>query len=64
MSLSADQENLEHHYRIGLMRADTDFKLGQTRWEPWKVMTTAVTAAAAVFTIIGGVIGYMIAAIR
>ena len=43
------------------MRADTALKVEQARWEPWKVITTAVGAAAAVFTVLGAGFGFLLA---
>ena len=63
MPLTDEQETLEHEHRIALMRADTALKLEQTRWEPWKVMAAAVGSAAAIFTVLGAGIGFLLARI-
>ncbi len=42
-------------------QADTAYKLGLLRYEPWQVFTTAIAASAALFGAIGGVIGYLLA---
>ena len=45
-------------------QADTTYKLGLLRYEPWKVFTTAVAASAALFGAIGGVLGYLLARVH
>lgn len=45
-------------------QADTAYKLGLLRYEPWKVFTTAVAASAALFGSIGAVLGYLLARIH
>ena len=66
--MSEPLEAEERELRMALMRADlenkqadTAYKLGLLRYEPWKVFTTAVAASAALFGAIGGVIGYLLA---
>lgn len=56
-------EEDERRLRIELMQADienkridSDYKRTMRRWEPWKVIITAIAAAAA----LGGVVGYKI----
>ncbi len=44
--------------------ADTEYKRGLLRYEPWKVFATAITASAAFFGALGGVIGYLLAQTR
>ena len=45
-------------------QADTAYKLGLLRYEPWKVFATAVAASAALFGAIGGVLGYLLARVH
>jgi len=66
-SLDADEREL----RMAVMRADlenkqadTAYKLGLLRYEPWKVFTTALAASAALFGSIGAVLGYLLARIH
>jgi hypothetical protein len=56
VSYSEEDERRAH---IENMEADTDYKRTLTRWEPWKVIITAVVAAAA----IAGFVGYKIGSI-
>lgn len=50
------------------MRADVEAKVAtmllsneQRRWEPWKVIATAMGSAAAVFGALGILVGYLLA---
>ena len=56
MPLTEEQEQLEFEARMAQMRADTDLKREQARWEPWKV----IISAAAVAGTFAGVLGYFI----
>ena len=55
MSLTPEQEALEHRTKVDLMRADianenadTGLKYEQQRWEPWKALSAAFGAGVAV----------------
>ncbi len=56
MPLTQEQEDLEHEWNVILMKADTELKTVQPHWEPWKVMISGMTAAAA----FGGLVGYLL----
>ena len=45
---------------IETKRADTVHKRRFTDWEPWKVIALVAGAAAAVFSVIGGAIGWLL----
>ena len=64
MPLSQAQEDREHLLRIANMAADTELKVEQARWEPWKLLVAAVTAAAVLFGSFGVVVGYVIGLAR
>jgi hypothetical protein len=60
-------EYAERRIRIELMQADiankiadTEYKKGLLEYEPWKVMATVMLATASVFTVLGGIVGYLI----
>lgn len=68
MALTFEQEETEYEWRIRLMKADIDTKVAdmllkneQRRWEPWKVIATAMGSAAAVFGALGILVGYLLA---
>ena len=56
MSLSADQELLEHKMRVELMAIQTKHFETQVRWEPWKAMAVAAGAGAGVMAALIGII--------
>ena len=47
MSLTSEQELLEHEWKVANMSADTRLKLAQARLEPWKVIVSAIGAGIA-----------------
>lgn len=57
----------EHELRIELMeadiankRADTAYKQGLLRFEPWKIVIAALAAGSILFGALGGLVGYKI----
>ena len=69
--MSGTPDANERELRMALMRADlenkqadTAYKLGLLRYEPWKVFATAVAASAPLFGAIGGVLGYLLARVH
>jgi hypothetical protein len=48
------------HADIDNKMADTAYKQGLLKYEPWKLVVSALTASAAVFGVIGGVLGYLL----
>ncbi|MGH7212237.1 MAG: hypothetical protein ACREF1_12350 [Acetobacteraceae bacterium] len=61
--MEATLEDTERRLRIELMQADianSEYKKGLLKYEPWKVMATVMLATASVFPVVGGVIGYLI----
>lgn len=61
MSLTAEQEELEHQLRVELMVVQTEHFKTQVRWEPWKAMATAAAAGSG-FTL--AVVGIATALLR
>ena len=60
MALTEGEERLKLSWELAQMDADIRLKNEQTKWEPWKVMATAVGASAAVFGSIGVLLGYLL----
>jgi len=48
------------HADIDTKMADKAYKKRLTDYEPWKLMVCALTASAAMFGSIGGVLGYLL----
>ena len=46
MTLTPEQELLEHELRIELMAVQTEHFKTQVKWEPWKAMAVAAGAGA------------------
>ena len=71
MAYDADYDAIERELKVAQMRADienkqadTDYKKGLIKYEPWKVVVSAFAASAAVFGVIGGVLGYFLRGIH
>jgi hypothetical protein len=60
MPLTEDEERLKLAWEVAQMDADIRLKDAQTKWEPWKVLVTAVGTTAALFGSIGVLIGYLL----
>ncbi len=73
--MAEPDDDIERRLRIGLMqaeiankradtdnkRADADYKRKLTDWEPWKAMAVVAGSVAALFTLIGGALGWLLA---
>ena len=62
-----DYDEVERELKVAQVRADMDDKPADTphtqgllKYEPWKVIATFVTPSAAFFSVIGGLLGYLI----
>ncbi len=68
MDYTADDEQrlkvMQMHADIDNKMADTAYKQGLLKYEPWKIVISAFAASAAVFGVIGGVLGYFLRGIH
>jgi len=55
---------MQMHAGIDNKMADMAYQQGLLKFEPWKVMATAVTATAAVAGLLGAVFGYIVRGIH
>jgi hypothetical protein len=64
MVYDADDEQrlkvMQMHADMDNKMADTAYKQGLLKFEPWKIVISAFAASAAVFGVIGGVLGYFL----
>ncbi len=66
-----DYDELERGLKVAQMRADienkqadTIYKQGLVKYEPWKVVVSALAASAAIFGVLGGIAGYFLRSIH
>ncbi len=63
MSLTNEQELLEHEMRVQLMAVQTEHFKSQVRWEPWKAMAVAAGAGSGVTVAIIGIVTLLLRAL-
>jgi hypothetical protein len=56
----SDTDDEERALRVALMKADTDLKQEQVRWEPWKALSAAFGAGVAVASGLIAVIAWVL----